>query len=291
MKALIFGANGQDGYYLNQLLLDLGLITITTSRKNTATPVNVSNYKEVADIIKREAPEYIFNFAANSSVNHDTLFENHETIATGTLNILEAVKQFSPYSKIFIAGSGLQFKNEGKPISETNSFEAQSPYAIARIQSTYAARYFRSIGIHTYVGYLFNHDSPLRTSRHLSKKITEAVTRISKGSNEKIEIGDYNVVKEYGYAKDIVAGIWHFVNQDAVHEANISTGIGYSIAEWLQECFNLVNLKWEDYVIENKHFTPTYKTLVSNASLIQSIGWSAKTSFKQLAQKMMFEHE
>ena len=215
------------------------------------------------------------------------MFENHTTISTGTLNILESVRNFSPLTKVFISGSGLQFKNENKPIKETDPFEARDPYCVSRIQSVYAARYFRTLGTRVYVGYFFNHDSPMRTERHMTKKIAEAAKRIAAGSNEKLEIGDIDVIKEYTYAGDIVKGIWTLINQEEISEANISSGQGYSIEDWLLECFEQVNKNWKEHVIIKKDFIPEYKKLVSDPSLIFSLGWKPEVSFHELAKIMM----
>jgi GDPmannose 4,6-dehydratase len=213
--------------------------------------------------------------------------ENHGTIVTGTTNILEAVKMKSPGTKVFISGSGLQFENNERPIKETDPFEARDAYSLCRIQSVYTARYFRSTGLNVYVGYFFNHDSPLRTERHMTKKIAEAAKRIGKGSKEKIAIGDIEAIKEYSFAGDVVKGIWTLVSQDKIFEANISSGKGYSIKDWLEKCFSMINKNWEDYVTADNEFVPEYKQLVSDPSLIFSLGWKPEMSFEDLAKLMM----
>src|SRR4029079_12519546 len=114
-------------------------------------------------------------------------------------------------------------------ISETDPFEASSIYAVNRIHTVYAARYYRALGVKAYVGYFFNHDIPLRSERHINKKIIEAAKRIAAGSKEKLEIADVNVKKEFGFAGDIVKGIWSLVDQDTVPEAMIGTGKAYAI--------------------------------------------------------------
>ena len=287
MKAIIFGANGQDGFYLNSLLKKESIEVIGVSRSGNFLKTDLTNFKEVIDLIKKETPQYIFHLAANSTTRHDALFENHETIATGTLNILEAVKQFSPKTKVFISGSGLQFRNEGSPIKETDPFEANDAYSISRIQSVYAARYFRSLGIKVYVGYFFNHDSPLRTERHVTKKISAAAQRIAAGSNEMLEIGDITVIKEWSFAGDIVKGIWLLVNQDNIYEANISSGKGFSIREWTEKCFQYSNLDYLSFIVENRNFVSPYQSLVSDNSIITSIGYQPEVSFTDLVKLMM----
>ena len=287
MTAIIFGANGQDGFYLSELLRQNNCEVIGVSRHGNFVHADVGNYSAVKDLVKQYQPDFIFHLAANSTTSHDALFENHQTIATGTLNVLESVKNFSSRSKVFICGSGLQFKNEGKPIKETNEFEARDAYSMSRIQSVFAARYFRTIGLKIYIGYFFNHDSPLRTEKHVTKKISEATKRIANGSNEKLEIGDISVVKEYGFAGDIMKGVWGLINQDKIMEANISTGKGYSIEDWLNKCFSLVNKDWKDHVIIKPDFVAEYQQLVSDPSLIFSLGWKPEISFEQLAKLMM----
>ena len=286
MKVIIFGANGQDGFYLTKLLQEKNIEVTGVSRNENFLQTNINNFKEVGLLIKDTQADYIFHLAANSTTRHDALFENHQTIATGTLNILEAVKQFSPDTKVFISGSGLQFLNNGNPIKETDPFVANDAYSISRIQSVFAARYFRSLGIKTYVGYFFNHDSPLRSERHVTKMISEAAKRITAGSREKLEIGDMSVIKEWSFAGDIVEGIWILVNQDNIFEANISSGEGFSIKEWVEECFKIVGKDYRNYVIENSNFKSAYKKLVSDNTLIKSIGYNPKIGFKQLAQLM-----
>ncbi len=287
MKAIIFGANGQDGFYLTQLLKKEAVDVIAVSRGGDFLKTDIANFEEVSVLIKNEQPDFIFHLAANSTTSHLALFENHQTIATGTLNILEAVKLFSVHTKVFISGSGLQFVNEGKPIKETDAFAANDAYSISRIQSVYAARYFRSIGVKTYVGYFFNHDSPLRSERHVTKKISETAIRIGAGSNEKLEIGDMSVVKEWSFAGDIVKGIWLLVNQDKIFEANISSGVGYSIEEWIKECFTLIGKDYKKHVVINSNFVSAYKTLVSDNTLIKSLGYKAEIDFAKLSRMMM----
>jgi GDPmannose 4,6-dehydratase len=288
MKAIIFGANGQDGYYLKELLQQMNCEVIAVSRSGGFLQIDITNYTAVAQTIATEQPDFIFHLAANSTTRHDALFENHSTISTGTLNILEAVKTHSSHTKVFISGSGLQFKNEDRQIKETDAFEARDAYSIARIQSVYAARYYRRLGIKTYVGYFFNHDSPRRSERHMAKKIAAFAKRVGEGSLEKLDIGDITVVKEWTFAGDIVKGIIALVMQDKVFEANIASGLGYSIEDWLNVCFKLIGKNWHNFVILKNDFTPEYRSLVSDSSLIFSLGWKPETTFEELA-KMMVE--
>jgi GDPmannose 4,6-dehydratase len=287
-KALIFGINGQDGFYLTKLLEQNQISVIGVSRTNAELEGNVGNYDFVESIIKNHQPDYIFHLAANSTTQHAVLFENHETISTGTLNILESVKLYCPEAVVFLSGSAMQFKNVGKPINEQTPFDASSAYSVSRIQSIYAGRYYREkFGLKVYMGYFFNHDSPLRTEKHVNQKIVRAVQRIDKGSSEKLELGNIDVQKEFNFAGDVVEAIWKLVNQEIVFEAVIGSGITFSIKDWITYCFEKINRNWKESVFQKDFYIPEYQTLISDPTLIKSLGWSPKINFYQLADMMM----
>ena len=287
MNAIIFGAGGQDGFYLTRLLQQQHIGVIAVSRSAGFIHTDITDYAQVHELIQKNQPDYIFHLAANSTTRHEAIFENHAAISTGTLNILEAVKNSSAHTKVFISGSALQFTNDQQPIKETDAFEARDPYAVSRIQSVYAARYFRSLGIKTYVGYFFNHDSPLRSERHMCKKISEACKRIARGSEEKLLIGDIQAVKEWTFAGDTVKAVLTLVEQDVIFEANIGTGMGYSIEDWLNECAALTGINWTHHVETDLSFVPAYQRLIADPGLIFSLGWKPETSFSDLAKMMM----
>ena len=288
MKALIFGINGQDGFYLCSLLQQKKIDVIGISRSKTAWLYgDVGDFKLVSELIKKEQPDYVFHLAANSTTSHDALFENHETISTGTLNILESAYRYSKHTKIFLSGSGLQFVNKGAPISEKDEFYAGSPYCVSRIQSVYAARYYRELGLSVYVGYFFNHDSPLRSERHINQKIVMAAKRIATGTHEKIEIGDIAVKKEFSFAGDIARAMMMLIQNDNVFEATLGSGKAYSIEDWLNICFTYFGLPWEPYVTHVDGFRSEYDILVANPETIFSLGWKPETSINRLAEIMI----
>ncbi|MBE9175110.1 GDP-mannose 4,6-dehydratase [Synechocystis salina LEGE 06155] len=290
MKALIFGSSGQDGFYLSQLCKKNGIDPIGLSRSDKIYACDVSDYNQVKETIIKYKPNYIFHLAANSTAKYEALFENHHTISTGTINVLDSVYKYCPSARVFITGSGLQFQNEGKPISEDTPFEANSPYALARIQSAYAARYYRSLGVKVYVGYLFHHESPLRKPNHVSQLIIQAVKNISVGKQSNIELGDISVEKEWTFAGDVAKAILTLVQQDDIYEAVIGSGLAYSIQDWLEECFKLINRDWRNYVILKEGFTSEYQRLICNPQKIKSLNWIPKVSLQNLA-KMMFNHD
>lgn len=287
MKALIFGANGQDGHYLSEACYKRGIEVIGISRSGPWLHGDVTLPEIVEELIRSLHPEMIFHLAATSTTRHDAIYEHYATIGTGTINILESVKRWSPASKVFITGSGLQFVNRGDPISETDPFCHGSAYVVARNYSVYLARYFRDLGIRTYVGYLFHHESPLRRSHHVCQKIAQAVRRIAEGSEEVLKLGDISVRKELTFAGDVTEGIMTLIEQDQVFEATIGSGHAYSIKDWLDECFRLINKDWQHYVRVKKDFEAAYQVLVSNPATINSLGWYATTTRSELANIMV----
>ena len=288
ITAIIFGSNGQDGFYLNKILNNNGIKVYNISRKNCEIIGDVSDYNFVEKIVKEVQPNFIFHFAAISKTSHEFIFENHSTISLGTLNISETVKLYSSNTKVFISGSALQFKNTGNPIDELSDFDPSSAYATSRIHSVYTSRYYREkFNLKVYVGYFFNHDSPLRGINHVNQKIVNACVNISKGKVETFKIGDINVKKEFSFAGDIVEAVWLFVNQNTIYETVIGSGIAYSINDWLDLCFNRFNLNWKDFVETNNSFVSNNLLLVSNPITIKNIGWAQKTSINELATIMI----
>ncbi len=290
-KVLIFGVTGQDGYYLSQLCRSEGFDVTGVSRSANvegSVKADISDYKQVEQLIKEYQPAFVFHLAANSSTSHDCLFENHEAISTGTINLLEAAYKHSPQSKVFLSGSAVQFENKGVPINEETAFAALSPYAVARIQSVYAGRYFRKLGLNVYVGYFFHHDSPLRGDKHINQRIAKAVLRIAEGSNEKIELGSLSVKKEFNFAGDFMVAIWMMMQQEKEFELVIGSGKAFSIQEWIECCFKKLNLDWQSHVSLQPGFKPDFDILVSDPSKLYSIGWQPQVSMEQLADRMLF---
>ena len=248
MKAIIFGNSGQDGHYLEKALSGKKYNVLGYSRSSMTFSGDVSDWEFVSDIIKTHQPKLVFHLAAISSTHHDSLFANHAAIGTGVLNVLESVYRYSPETRVFITGSGLQFHNKGTPISESTEFNATSPYCIERIHSVYAARYYRQKGVKVYVGYLFHHDSPLRKENHVSMMIASFAKKISQGDRSVLDVGNLAVEKEWGFAGDIVNGIITLISQDKIYEAIIGTGKSFTIQNWCEACFELIGEDWTKFI-------------------------------------------
>jgi GDPmannose 4,6-dehydratase len=287
MEILIFGANGQDGQYLRRLGQARGWRVGAVARQQAPIIGDVADGGLVSRLIGERRPEMIFHLAARSSTGHEAAAENHATIGTGTLNILEAVHRHSRGSRVFLAGSALQFVNRGRPISEDDPMDAASAYAAVRNYSNFLARYYRQLGVNVFFGYLFHHESPLRKPGHVSQTIATAARRAGAGEKFRLELGDLSVEKEWTFAGDMVEAILALTQQDAILEANLGSGIAYSIADWAKACFAAVHCDWREYVVEKPGFAPEYSRLVSNPSRIRSLGWQPRVTLDQLARLMV----
>lgn len=286
--ALIFGAGGQDGHYLSLLCRERGITAVGCSRSPGAwTQGDVADRRLVEELVRTHHPAYIFQLAARSTTSHDALFDNHAAISSGTINVLEAARLHAPQARIFLPGSGVMFRNEGRPISERDAFEASSPYAVARIHAVHAGRYYRTLGLRVFVGHLFHHESPLRGPAHVSRMIADAARRAAAGNTEPVEIGDIGVEKEWTFAGDVADGMFKLLDQDDVHEAVIGSGRAYTIRQWLEACFGAVGRDWREHVRLRDDFIPEYRRLVSDPSTMLKLGWSPKVGFAELAAMMM----
>jgi GDPmannose 4,6-dehydratase len=288
-SAIVFGASGQDGRYLCRLLWERGIRPIGVARSDgTWIRGDVSDLAFVEDIIRSAMPTHVFHLAANSTTDHAALFENHATIATGAIAVLEATFRHAPDAKVFIAGSGLQFANTGAPIHETDEFEASSAYAVARLQSAYAARYYRTLGVNAYVGYLFHHDSPLRRGRYVSKEVVEGLKRIRNGQSDSLAVADPTVRREWVFAEDVARGMLALVEQESTFEATLGSGEARSIGEWIRACANELALDENEFsVVSDPGFVPPFGVLVSDPSTMRELGWRPRVSFEELAAMMV----
>ncbi len=286
-KAVIFGVGGQTGHYLAELLRQREVMVVGVGRHSGDELADVSAFGPVHEIIRDQRPDMVFHLAARSTTRHEALFDNHQAIAGGTWNILEAVRRAAPEARVFITGSGVQFVNQGRPIDEETAFAPSCPYAVSRIASVYTARYYRSLNLRIYVGYLFHHESPLRPSTHVSQIVAQAAAAIASGKQKYLELGDLSVAKEWTFARDTAAAMITLIHQDAVHEAVIGSGEAYSIEQWVAACFAAVDLDWRTVVRTIPGFIAEYPRLVSNPARIFQMGWRPVVSMPELATMMV----
>jgi GDPmannose 4,6-dehydratase len=288
-RSVIFGATGQDGIFLSKYLKSKGHDVFPFGhQKNSALyNVDVADFLSVSKIIKEIKPDYIFHLAARSSTSHEFILENHKAIVDGALSVLESADTYAPSARIFLASSGLIFKNLGEPIKDDDELVANSAYALARLEAVHIARYYRQRGINVFVGYLFNHESHLRHPDSISRKVARSVANIHFGIEKTIFVGNASVIKEWMWAGDAVNAILAFVNQDEMFELCLGDGIGKTIRDFAEACCDVIGVSCDDYLVELPGYVVETPVLVSNATKIRSLGWEPKIDLATLAKRMV----
>lgn len=312
-KALITGVTGQDGAYLAKFLLDKGYKVYGTYRRTAnpnfwrlqslgcankidLIPADLSDSSSILEAIKISDPDEIYNLAAQSFVgaSFDEPISTIEISGLGLLRILECVRQFKPTIKVYQASTS-ELYGDGKsaPLNEDTPFCPSSPYASAKLLAYWTARNYRNAyNIFVCNGILFNHESPIRGMEFVTRKITNAIARIKLGLQDKLNLGNLNAKRDWGYAPDYIESMWLMLQQDKPDDYVISTGETHSVKEFVEEAFNQVGLNWEDYVIvDNNLIRPEDVTFLqgdsSKAKL--KLGWEAKVKFKELVKIMVDE--
>jgi GDPmannose 4,6-dehydratase len=267
--ALICGVSGQDGAYLAKLLLEKGYHVVGTSRD--AQVANFANLDRlsIADHVERESmvltdfrstlqtiakvkPDEVYNLAGQSSValSFQQPVETIESISVGTLNLLEAVRFLGSETRIYNASSSECFGDTGaEGASEQTPFHPRSPYAVAKAAAHWAvANYRDAYGLFAANGILFNHESPLRPERFVTKKIICAACRIRGGSLNAVKLGNLAIQRDWGWAPEYVEAMWRILQQPKADDFVIATGSAYSLADFAAAAFGELSLDWRDHV-------------------------------------------
>lgn len=239
MKAIIFGAAGQDGHYLQKILEREGVTVHAFNSKECDVGVQGIVCHQIAQL----QPDYIFHLAAASTTAHAAIWENKRAIVDGSLYILDAVQRFAPKAKVFLSGSILQFTYQ-QSVNINNRPANDSIYAAQRNASVAYARYYRRLGVQVYVGYFSHHDSPLRSAKHLAKRIAIETGEAARGLRDKVIIKDPLDEKEWNFAGDMMEAVWDQVNGPC-YEAVLGSGIKHTIADYARECIKA----WDDRLI------------------------------------------
>ncbi|MEO8368344.1 MAG: GDP-mannose 4,6-dehydratase [Candidatus Solibacter sp.] len=321
-KALITGITGQDGSYLAEFLLARGYevhgivrraSTFNTDRldANYRDPHERGarlylHYGDLSDgtalrrILDDVMPDEIYNLAAQSHVR--VSFEQAEytadVVATGTLRLLEAVRDLTRYSKravrIYQAGSSEMFGAAKPPQNEQTPFYPRSPYAVSKVAAHwYAVNYREAYGLHISNGILFNHESQRRGETFVTRKITRALTRIALGLQQTLFLGNLDARRDWGYAADFVEAMWLMLQQPEADDYVIATGESHSVREFLEMAADFAGVNWKQHVeLDPRYLRPTeVDHLMGDAGKARrQLGWSPRTSFPTLVA-MMVEHD
>ena len=297
MKALICGVGGQDGAYLARLLIEKGYEVVGTSRDAMAASFGslrhlgildqvetvsmaVNDFRSVLHTLKRYAPDEIYNLAGQTSVglSFEQPVETMESIAGGTLNLLEAIRFVDQPIRFYNAGSSECFGDTGdKPANELTPFQPRSPYAVAKASAHWMVHNYReAYSLFVCTGILFNHESPIRPARFVTQKIVRTAARIAQGSKEKLRLGNIAIQRDWGWAPDYVKAMWRMLKADAPDDYVIATGRTVSLGYFTDKVFDQFGLDWEAYVeIDDALLRPT-DILVGRADpskAIAALGW------------------
>jgi GDPmannose 4,6-dehydratase len=332
-KALITGITGQDGSYLAELLLDKGYevhgIIRRASTFNTQRIDHIYqdphednvrlklHYGDMTDssnlsrLVEKINPDEIYNLAAQSHVG--TSFEIPEYTtdvdAMGTLRLLDAIKESEVDCKFYQAStSELYGKVQEVPQTEKTPFYPRSPYAAAKLYAYWIVKNYReAYDLFAVNGILFNHESPRRGKRFVTRKITRAVARIIKGKQDKIYLGNMNAKRDWGYAKDYVKMMWMMLQHDTPEDFVIATGETHTVREFVETAFSHVDIEieWQGKDVDEKgidkdtgkvlvevdpkYFRPTEVDLLIGdpSKAKEELGWEPEVKFKELVQLMV----
>ena len=312
--ALITGITGQDGSYLAELLLKKGYLVIGMKRRTSLLCTDRINhiydnknfklvYGSMQDtgnmyrILEKHKPDEVYNLAAQSHVrvSFDVPEETADTVAMGTLRLIEACKQIVPNVRFYQASSSEMFgDNPETPQSESTLLQPASPYACAKVFGHNIVRNYRiGYGMHASSGILFNHESPRRGETFVTRKITLAAARIKLGLQDKLYLGNLDAKRDWGYAGDYVEAMWMMLQQEKPDDYVIATGETHTVREFLESVFNHASLDIKKHVeIDERLFRPhEVPLLLGNSSKAKRVlGWEPKVTFDELT-KIMYEED
>jgi GDPmannose 4,6-dehydratase len=310
-KAIICGISGQDGAYLAKLLLDKGYTVCGTSRDAQMSSffnlkrlgiydqvklesMALTDFRSVLQVLTKIDPDEVYNLAGQSSVglSFELPVETLESVATGTLNLLEAMRFLDRPIKLYNAGSSECFGNtNGEPADEDTPFRPRSPYGAAKAAAFWeVANYRDAYNLFACSGILFNHESPLRPERFVTQKIVAAACRIAAGRDEKLLLGNTSVERDWGWAPDYVEAMYLALQQPEPDDFVVATGGSYPLAAFVEQVFAAAGLHWQDHVtIDRSLFRPSEigKSQGNAAKALTKLGWRATHHMPEVAQMMV----
>jgi len=308
-RALVTGVSGQDGSYLSELLLDEGYEVYGLARR-----LSMENYDRIEHILDKMIlvegdllddysimdavdsvrPDEIYNLAAQSFV--PTSFRQPmltaQYNALGPLRWLEAVRRVKPDTRFYQASTSEMFGEvQEVPQKESTPFHPRSPYGVAKVYGYYITiNYREAYGLHASNGILFNHESPRRGLRFVTRKITDGVARIKLGLAHELRLGNLDAKRDWGFAGDSARAMWLIVQQDEPDDYVIATGCEHSVREFCEIAFAHAGLDYRDHVVEDPEFyrPAEVDTLLGDASKArEKLGWVEQCSFEQLVTDMV----
>jgi GDPmannose 4,6-dehydratase len=312
-KALINGISGQDGAYLAKLLLGKGYQVFGTARDAQVSPffnlvklgikqdvslvsMALNDFRSVLQTLSKIKPDEIYNLAGQSSVglSFEQPVETLESLAIGTLNLLEVLRFLELPAKLYSAGSSECFGDTGgKEADETTAFYPRSPYAVAKATAYWeVANYREAYNLFACTGILFNHESPLRPERFVTRKIIAAACRIAGGSPEKLQLGNISIARDWGWAPEYVEAMWMILQQDKPQDFVIATGETNTLQDFVVEVFSQLQLDWQEYVSTDPSLLRPSEIMVSRGNPLKAekkLGWKVRYKMKDVIRMMIAE--
>jgi len=309
--ALICGISGQDGAYLAQLLLEKGYRVVGTSRDaqvgafgNLArlgisgrvelASMAVNDFRSVLQVLARCEPDEIYNLAGQSSVglSFEQPVETLESVSIGTLNLLESMRFLGRGIRLYSASSGECFGDSGAAAADEDTpFRPRSPYAVAKAAAFWeVANYREAYGLFACSGILFNHESPLRPERFVTQKIVRAACRIAAGRRERLQLGNLDIHRDWGWAPEYVDAMWRMMQQDEPRDFVIATGRTHSLEEFVEAAFSEVGLDWRSHVDSNPVLMRPTDLRFGRANPARAqaeLGWRASVDMKEVVRRMV----
>jgi len=310
-KALICGVSGQDGAYLSALLLEKGYEVYGGSRDATTNPfenlkklgllshirpvsINTIDFKSTLETLSRIRPDEVYHLSGQSSVglSFEQPVETYESISIGTLNLLEAMRFTQLPIRMYHAGSSECFgETQDTPADENTPFRPRSPYAIAKASAHWqVVNYREAYQLYACSGIMFNHESPFRPHRFVTRKIVAAACRIKKGSKEKLYLGNAQIRRDWGWAPEYVDAMWLMLQQSVPQDFVIATGETHSLEEFIDMVFGCLDLNWNNHVVIDPALFRPADLLSGRANPSKAkelLGWSAAIGLREVIQGMV----
>jgi len=311
VRALICGASGQDSAYLARLLLAKGYEVYGASRdaqsctfanleklgiKEQVATVSlaINDFRSVLQVLQTVLPDEVYNLAGQSSVglSFEQPVETLESISVGTLNFLEAIRFTGKNIKFYNAGSSECFGDTGgHKADEETPFSPRSPYAVAKASAHWiVVNYREAYQLFACTGILFNHESPLRPERFVTRKIISAACRIVQGSEDKLSLGNIGIRRDWGWAPEYVEAMWLMLQQDIPEDYVIATGESRALEELVALAFQEVGLDWQHHVVVDKSLlrpTDILEGCGNPAKAEMELGWKATYGLEDIVHEMV----
>ena len=308
-RALITGISGQDGSYLAELLLERGYEVHGLVRGSPDQPfqrlagirdrlnlhaADLLDESSLFDVMRTVAPDEVYNLAAMSSVSQSwrLAIATAEYTAVGVTRLLEAIRDVCPEARFYQASSSEMFGRARKsPQDEETPFYPRSPYGVAKVYGHFiTVNYRESFGIRGCSGILFNHESPRRGEAFVTRHISQGVASIKLGLTDELVLGNLDVRRDWGYAKEYVEAMWMMLQADEPNDLVIATGETHSVRDAVEIAFARAGLSADDHVeIDTKYYRPSeVDVLLGDASKAkETLGWEPKVRFQELVELMV----